>query len=114
MIAYIVRRLIVGVILLIVMSLVTFVLFFASPVDPAGFACGKNCSPALQEQTRKALGYDEPVDRAVGRLPQGRRRRAASTPNDPAARARQPRAGRPLPGPVPGLLRAQQRHRHTS
>ena len=34
--------------MLIVMSLVTFVLFFASPVDPARFACGKNCSPELQ------------------------------------------------------------------
>ena len=34
--------------MLVVMSLVTFVLFFASPVDPARFACGKNCSPAQQ------------------------------------------------------------------
>ena len=61
MFAYIVRRSIVGVIMLIVMSLVTFVLFFASPVDPARSACGKNCSPELREQTRKALGYDQPV-----------------------------------------------------
>ncbi len=32
-------------------------LFFASPVDPAQFACGKNCSPSQREQARKALGY---------------------------------------------------------
>jgi len=59
--AYILRRLISGFILMIVMSLVTFLLFFANPIDPARFACGKNCSPALQEQTRKALGFDKPV-----------------------------------------------------
>jgi peptide/nickel transport system permease protein len=58
--AYIVRRLVAGVIMLIVMSMVTFALFFASPVDPARFACGKNCSPELQEQTSKALGYGDP------------------------------------------------------
>lgn len=61
MFAYIVRRCVAGVALLIVMSMVTFLLFFASPVDPARLSCGKNCSPALMEQTRKALGYDTPV-----------------------------------------------------
>lgn len=61
MYAYVIRRLFVGVIMLIAMSLVTFVLFFASPIDPARYACGKNCSPELREQTRKALGYDKPV-----------------------------------------------------
>jgi peptide/nickel transport system permease protein len=57
MLAYVIRRIFIGVIMLLVMSLVTFVLFFASPVDPAQFACGKNCSPALREQARKSLGY---------------------------------------------------------
>lgn len=61
MFAFIVRRVLAGFIMLIVMSLVVFVLFFASPVDPVDFACGKNCSPAIKEQTRKALGYDKPV-----------------------------------------------------
>lgn len=61
MFAYIVRRLVIGVIMVIAMSLVTFLLFFASPVDPARFACGRNCSPELQKQTEKALGYDKPV-----------------------------------------------------
>ena len=61
MLAYVIRRLFVGVIMLIVMSLVTFVLFFASPIDPGRFACGKNCSPAQIRQTNKALGYDKPV-----------------------------------------------------
>jgi peptide/nickel transport system permease protein len=55
--AYIVRRVIAGVAMLVVMSIVTFALFFASPVDPARLSCGKNCSPQLMEQTRDALGY---------------------------------------------------------
>jgi peptide/nickel transport system permease protein len=60
MLAYIVRRLSIGVVLLIAMSLVTFILFFATPVDPAQFACGKNCSPELKSQVRKAMGFDKP------------------------------------------------------
>jgi peptide/nickel transport system permease protein len=55
--AYVVRRVVAGVALLLVVSMVTFALFFASPVDPARLSCGKNCSPELMEQTRKALGY---------------------------------------------------------
>jgi peptide/nickel transport system permease protein len=61
MLAYVIRRMFVGVIMLIVMSLVTFVLFFASPIDPGRYACGKNCSAAQIKQTNKSLGYDKPV-----------------------------------------------------
>ncbi|MEV7431302.1 MULTISPECIES: ABC transporter permease [unclassified Nocardioides] len=59
MIAYVVRRLLIGGILLIVMSFVTFGLFFASPINPADFACGKNCSAAQKAETAAALGYDD-------------------------------------------------------
>lgn len=59
MFAYVVRRLFSGMVMLLVMSFVTFVLFFASPVDPARLTCGKNCTPQLVEQNRKALGYDK-------------------------------------------------------
>lgn len=59
MIAYVIRRLIAGVLLVIVMSVVTFGLFFASPIDPANFACGKNCSEAQKKVTAAALGYDD-------------------------------------------------------
>ncbi|MGH3413488.1 MAG: ABC transporter permease [Marmoricola sp.] len=61
MFGYIVRRLIVGVVMLIVMSFVTYILFFASPVNPARFACGKVCGPAQIKQTAKFLGYDKPM-----------------------------------------------------
>ncbi|GGO75598.1 ABC transporter permease [Nocardioides deserti] len=59
--AYIVRRLFIGVALLLALTLVTFVLFFAAPVDPARYACGKNCSEEQRDQARAALGYDKPV-----------------------------------------------------
>ncbi|UDY22170.1 ABC transporter permease [Nocardioides sp. Kera G14] len=59
MLAYVVRRVFVGVVMLLVMSLVTFVLFFASPVDPARFSAGKNPSEELLSQVRKSLGYPE-------------------------------------------------------
>lgn len=59
MFAYVVRRVAIGVVLLFVMSFVTFLMFFSGP-DPAKFTCGKNCTPELIEQNRKALGYDKP------------------------------------------------------
>lgn len=61
MFAYIVRRVFSGLVMLLATSLVTMVLFFSSAVDPARVMCGKNCSPQLIEQTRKALGYDKPA-----------------------------------------------------
>jgi peptide/nickel transport system permease protein len=60
MYAFIIRRVLAGVVMLIAMSLVTFILFLNSPVHPEDFACGKNCSPAVKLQTKKALGYDKP------------------------------------------------------
>ena len=59
MVAYVIRRLAIGVVLLLVMSFITFAMFFSGP-DPARYTCGKNCTPELVEQNRKALGYDKP------------------------------------------------------
>jgi peptide/nickel transport system permease protein len=70
-IAYIVRRLIAGVLLIVVMSIVTFALFFASPIDPANFACGKNCSVAQKEQTAAALGYNDSWIEQWGKFAKG-------------------------------------------
>lgn len=61
MFAYIVRRVFSGLVMVLLVSLVTTLLFFASPADPARYTCGKNCTPELLEQNRKALGYDKPV-----------------------------------------------------
>lgn len=61
MFAYVIRRLIIGAVMLLAMSFVTIFLFFHIGVDPGRFACGKNCSPALIKQVDKAFGYDKPV-----------------------------------------------------
>ncbi len=71
MFAYIVRRVFSGFVMLLAMTLVTMALFFSGPVNPARVMCGKNCTPELIAQTKKALGYDKPVlvqwrDFAVG------------------------------------------------
>ena len=69
--AYIVRRVCVGMALMLALTLVTFALFFASPVDPARFACGKNCSEQQRDVARKALGYDKPVYEQWGNFVKG-------------------------------------------
>jgi peptide/nickel transport system permease protein len=61
LLAYLVRRAIIGIILLLALSLLTFVLFFSSGVDVTRFACGKNCTPEKRATTEKALGYDKPT-----------------------------------------------------
>lgn len=61
MFAYTIRRLISGALLLVVMSVVTFVLFYASSSNPERFACGPKCSTSQLETTKKALGYDRPL-----------------------------------------------------
>jgi peptide/nickel transport system permease protein len=104
--AYIVRRLISGFVLIIVMSLVTFLLFFASPVDPGRVSCGKNCSPALQKQTSKALGFDQPVIVQWGEFLKGVVK-GREFPNDPALRKSAPDTIAHCPAPCLGYSRLQ-------
>ncbi len=61
MLYYIIRRSIAAVLMLAVISVVTFFMFYAGPTDPARLTCGKNCTPASIEANRKALGLDKPV-----------------------------------------------------
>lgn len=58
--AYAARRVMIGVALLLALTLVTFMLFFAAPVNQAKLACGKICSEEQVAVTEKALGYDKP------------------------------------------------------
>lgn len=58
---YTIRRMIGAVLMLIVMSIVVFLLFYATPTDPARLTCGKNCTPTGIEQNRKYLGLDKPL-----------------------------------------------------
>ncbi|MBM9458807.1 ABC transporter permease [Nocardioides sp. zg-536] len=89
MLAYAIRRLFIGVILLIVMSLTTFALFFASPIEPADFACGKNCSAAQKKETAAALGYDDNFLEQWGKFAVGVVK-GRDFPDDPALRETAP------------------------
>ncbi|MDQ1735171.1 MAG: peptide/nickel transport system permease protein [Pseudonocardiales bacterium] len=61
MFAYTIRRLLAAFVLLILMSIVTFLLFNASAQDPARLACGKNCTVEQIASVRHKLGYDKPI-----------------------------------------------------
>ena len=55
------RRLFSVVAMIFLITATTFAIFYASPIDPARYTCGKNCTPTILEGNRKALGYDKPV-----------------------------------------------------
>lgn len=61
MFAYALRRILVGALMLVVMSMVTYVLFFASSPQPERYACGTKCTEQQLLDTKKALGYDQPI-----------------------------------------------------
>ena len=58
---YVIRRIIGAGTMLVIMSMVTFLLFYATPTDPARLTCGKNCTPTGIEQNRKYLGLNQPL-----------------------------------------------------
>lgn len=63
--AYIIRRLFAVVVMLLVITLVTFGIFFLIPkwvgVDPATYFIGKQADPASLEGIRKKMGLDDPI-----------------------------------------------------
>jgi peptide/nickel transport system permease protein len=61
MISYIIRRLLWAVVLLLVVSFITFLMFVILPsADPALLRAGRNPSPEVVEAIRKNLGLDKP------------------------------------------------------
>jgi peptide/nickel transport system permease protein len=86
---YIVRRLISVVVMLVVISATTFLIFFASPIDPASLSCGKSCTPAVIEGNRIKLGYDDPVPVQYVKFLQGLFV-GRDYPDDPAVKANTP------------------------
>ncbi|MBC7678897.1 MAG: ABC transporter permease [Pseudorhodobacter sp.] len=61
MMRYILRRLIGVVLLLLLISFITFAVFFTVPADPALSACGKGCNPVRLAEIHAKLGLDKPV-----------------------------------------------------
>ncbi len=60
MLAFIIRRTLVGVVMVIVMIFVVFSLFFANG-NPAINQCGKYCTPEKVEELTALLGYDKSI-----------------------------------------------------
>jgi peptide/nickel transport system permease protein len=59
---YIARRVLWGVVLLFVVSGLTFLIFYEFPsADPAALRAGRQATPALIEQIRRSLGLDKPL-----------------------------------------------------
>lgn len=61
MLQFVIRRLLGAVVILALVSFVTFLLFFAIPGDPARLACGKTCTPERLADIRASLGIDRAV-----------------------------------------------------
>jgi peptide/nickel transport system permease protein len=60
--AYVLRRVLWGIVLLALVSLLTFVIFYVLPsADPAQLRAGRNANPATLAQIRENLGLDRPL-----------------------------------------------------
>jgi peptide/nickel transport system permease protein len=57
---FLLRRALLGALTLFAVSVVTFLMFFALPRDPATAMCPKNCDAARLERVRAELGLDDP------------------------------------------------------
>ena len=62
MLAFVARRLVSGVLVLLVVSMAVFALFFYGPADPALAYCPETrCTPERLDNIRDSLGLEEPV-----------------------------------------------------
>jgi peptide/nickel transport system permease protein len=101
-VAYTVRRLVTGAALLVLMSMVTFVLFYASSSHPERYACGPKCTDQQLTQTKEALGYDEPITTQWWKFARGVVE-GRQYPDDPALRESAPELVVDCPAPCLGL-----------
>jgi peptide/nickel transport system permease protein len=69
--AYIVRRLVAMVLMLVALSMIVFLIFNALPADPARLTCGKACTPQVIEANRARLGLDKPIYEQYGTFVKG-------------------------------------------
>ena len=62
MIAFIIRRLIATVLVMFALSVLVFLIFYATPgVDPAARIAGRNADPQTLKQVRHDFGLDRPL-----------------------------------------------------
>jgi len=65
---YFIRRLLWACVLFIAVTLVTFVIFFVVPADPARQVCGQRATATCIERARHFLGLDQPMIVQYGRF----------------------------------------------
>lgn len=58
---YLIRRSVAVVLMLIVISMITFALFYVVPTNPAVLSCGKGCTPEVIAATEHKMGLDQPL-----------------------------------------------------
>jgi peptide/nickel transport system permease protein len=62
MLAFLVRRVLGALVILVIISAITFLLFFAVPGNEvAALSCGRACTPALIDEIKRGLGLDQPI-----------------------------------------------------
>lgn len=61
MLRFLARRVTGALVILLIISAITFYLFYAIPRDPARLACGKVCTPQLLSRIRLNLGIADPM-----------------------------------------------------
>ncbi len=97
MFAYVVKRLLSGMVVVVLVSMAVFALFWYGPSDPARPICnnqlGARCSPEKLAQFSKNLGYENPIASEYGKWAQG-----IFVGREDAVRLDPPRVPRTLPG----------------
>ena len=72
MIRYVIRRCLWAVVLMFAVTVISFILFYLIPANPAQLACGRACTPRTIKSVAHYLGTDRPVyvqyGKFVGRL----------------------------------------------
>jgi peptide/nickel transport system permease protein len=58
---YLIRRLLWAFVLFLAVTIVTYVIFFAVPADPARLQCGQRATPECIKRAAKYLGTDRPI-----------------------------------------------------
>jgi peptide/nickel transport system permease protein len=66
MFRYLVRRLLWAGVLFIAVTMVSYIIFFLVPAEPARLICGAQCPPDQVERVRKEVGLDRPVWQQYG------------------------------------------------
>jgi peptide/nickel transport system permease protein len=61
MLRFLVRRIVGAAVILLIISAITFLLFYVAPRDPARAACGKICTPQTLALVKHNLGIDQPI-----------------------------------------------------